>query len=157
MVKTNKKILIDTEQQNVITKTTKLKKPRKINEPFDIFINRLAKKYTEASHLKEYLLEVFKSDTNDKLKLYRSAWRLIHYMHEIESYHQLEIFFKILRIFSTRKCICGQDAFVIIKSLLNDDWENFSKLTDYKEFWIYFHNLINLKLDKNIFKDPEMS
>ncbi len=131
---------------------------RKINNikrhRFEIFINRLEKKY-KLVNLKIYLTAVFKNETENKENIYQAAWILIHFMHSLDPFDQLEIFFKILRIFSTQNCICGQDAFVIFKSLFNDDLKNFYQLADFKEFWIYFHNLINLKLDKPIFKFQE--
>ena len=141
------------DQPSRVEKVAK-KKP----EAFDFLIKRLEKKYaSNLPQLKDYLFAFFKSDPNDKLNLYHSAWSLIHNMHFIEPYDQLEVFFKILRVFSAGKCICGQDAFVIIKGLLNDDLKNFAKLSEFKELWIYFHNLINLKLNKSVFKFPDTS
>jgi hypothetical protein len=124
---------------------------------FETFSKKLVKKYSSEKNLVVLLDNVFKCDPDNKELLYSASWILIHSMHILDPFDQLDIFFKILRMFSQQNCICGQDAFVIIKSLFNDELKNFYRLNEYKQFWIYFHNLINLKLNKPVFKYLEMS
>ncbi len=100
----------------------------------------------------EYYLKNMSQLEREKREFFINSWKIIHSMHTLEPYEQLKIFFQILQKFDENKtCICGNDAFIIFKSLFNNDIVNFYKVTNYKEFWIYFHNLINLKLNKKVF------
>jgi hypothetical protein len=89
---------------------------------------------------------------NKKRKsFFHKSWQKIHLIYRLEPYKQLEIFFKILLKFENNSCLCGNDAYVIFKNLFNNNIKNFFKIKNYKEFWIFFHNLINLKLNKKVF------
>lgn len=92
-------------------------------------------------------------DLADKRKeFYHSSWRVIHSMHNLKPYEQLKTFFEILLKFDEKNsCLCGNDAFNIFNSLFNNEIVNFYQIKNYKEFWIYFHDLINLKQNKKVY------
>jgi hypothetical protein len=86
-------------------------------------------------------------------QVYNDSWKIIHSMHILKPKLQLQIFSKILLKFSNNKCSCEQDAHIIFMALLNENEKIFYHIKYFKDFWIYFHNIINLKLDKDVFID----
>lgn len=103
------------------------------------------------SHSKS-LLKYFSEPFEHKIKNkeYRNAWHLIHSMHIEEPHIQLEIFILLLKFFKKGKCACAHDAWTLFKNIIID-LENFQELEHYKEFWIFFHNQVNLKLSKSVY------
>jgi hypothetical protein len=81
-----------------------------------------------------------------------SCWDIIHTMHNLDSQKQLQLFTKILEILSRNKCSCSRSGFEIFLGLSNGRLENFLTLRNKQWFWILFHNIINYKLSKPIYK-----
>jgi hypothetical protein len=87
-------------------------------------------------------------------EMYKKAWSIIHSMHTESPKLQFEIFALILRTFSRQKCICGLSGYAQFLGLINGNFVTFESINDseiYKKFWIYFHDLVNFKLNKPIF------
>ena len=97
----------------------------------------------------------FKSDymyfLKTKSKDFEMYWKIIHEMHTETSSNQLYIFFKILN--NMKDCACSKSAFEYFIGLLNFDITSFHNENNFKDFWILFHNKVNLKLQKKIFVD----
>jgi hypothetical protein len=115
--------------------------------------NTLIRECKLKKRIKKKLKEILKSDEKDPINFYTDAWQIIHSIHILKPNLQLQIFFKILKKFTLNECICGHDAHIIFMALINENKNYFYNIENkmYQEFWVYFHNLINLKLDKIIY------
>ena len=107
-----------------------------------------------SNHVKDLIKKLFMGELiqGGKEIFYQKAWKILHSIHSIDSYKQLTIFYQILKHLSDNSyCICGNDAYTIFNNLFDGEINNFYHLKNYKKFWVFFHNLINLKLDKNVY------
>jgi hypothetical protein len=133
-----------------MTKIRKIKKKKILKKKS---FNKLIRECKLNKRIKEKIKEILKSDEKDLKIFYTDAWQIIHSIHILQPNLQLQIFFKILQKFTLNECICGHDAHIIFMALLNENKNYFYNIESkmYQEFWVYFHNLINLKLDKIIY------
>ncbi len=109
----------------------------------------LLKKY---NHQHTTFFATFLNEENykDSSYLFSQCWKIIHSMDSEENLLQLIIFVKILKLITHKKCSCTTSAYEIFFGLVNNNIENFLKLNNTKDFWILFHNIINLKLSKKL-------
>ena len=86
---------------------------------------------------------------------YREQWAKIHSLHVFDATRQVDVFFDILDSFNDGQCICGVDGYKIWSTLLNhtdesiniaDDFDK--NILDKQRFWNFFHDLVNIKLNK---------
>ncbi len=78
---------------------------------FETFSKKLVKKYSSEKNLVVLLDNVFKCDPDNKELLYSASWILIHSMHILDPFDQLEIKENFTNVFSTKlylrtRCIC---------------------------------------------------
>ncbi len=118
--------------------------------PDQEFIQLLLKK--NFNHQQTTFFATFLNEENykDSNYLFGECWKIIHSMHSEENLFQLLLFVKILKLITHKKCSCTTSAYEIFFGLVNNNVENFLKLNNTQDFWILFHNIINLKLSKNI-------
>ena len=118
----------------------------------EIKMLELVKTLSLKNSMRENLILVIKNNYVPN----HSLWQIIHEFHIEESRIQMILFFLIVLYLNkqakqTKNCNCGYSAFQIFFGLINDDINTFHKLTNKKEFWKLFHNLINIKLGKRVF------
>jgi hypothetical protein len=119
--------------------------------PDQDFIELLIKK--DFNHEQTTFFATFLNEENyrDTKYLFSQCWKIIHTMHSEKNLFQLILFVKILKLITHKQCSCTSSAYEIFFGLINNNINNFLSLNNTKEFWILFHNIINIKLSKNIF------
>jgi len=94
-------------------------------------------------------------NSNNSLNTHHFLWEIIHSMHKENANTQLLYFNRILKILKkiSINCSCDTDALEIFKGITRDELDNFINLSasEFQDFWIFFHNQINEKLNKDIF------
>ena len=93
-------------------------------------------------------------DFQNITNIYHLMWDIIHSFHKEDSNIQIILFTGILKMFSRLKinCSCATSAIEIFQGLTSGNLNNFLNFKNKKLFWIIFHNYVNLKLKKDIFK-----
>ena len=83
---------------------------------------------------------------------FNMLWKKIHSLYTIRNPRiQLRVFFSIL-LELPYNCPCRVSSRILFYNIIQNDTDNFvKKIVDYNLFWIFFHNLINIKLNKAIF------
>lgn len=94
----------------------------------------------------------------DNLKKYRDLWKLIHnitneFSHDMQYAILISIIKELhsMRSDSKTSCLCSSDANILFNNIFFID-KDFSKIKDCEKFWIYFHNEVNFKLGKELYK-----
>jgi|SanBayMetagenome_1026888.scaffolds.fasta_scaffold27698_1 hypothetical protein len=123
----------------------------KFSIPDQDFIKLLIKKNYDNHYTTFFATFLNEENYKDSKYLFSQCWKIIHSMHNQENLLQLVLFVKILKLITHKKCSCTASAYEIFFGLLNNNIETFLNLNNTKEFWILFHNLINIKLSKEIF------
>lgn len=105
----------------------------------------------EAKQLKS-LIEYFSKPFEHEISKveYRNAWHLIHSMHNEEAHIQIEIFVTILKFFKFGTCACAHDGWTLFKAIIHE-LDYFKEIENYQDFWIFYHNQVNLKLSKELY------
>lgn len=91
-------------------------------------------------------------DFNQKKSIYNDIWSSIHQLHLLPPHSQYSTIIKFFSYLHDGGCLCGMDGYKIFAELICCNVDNFIwNITNYDEFWQFFHDLINLKLNKNTF------